>query len=84
MHDVTIEGNVIHDSPSGFFISNVEGDNLIRANRVENSSTARKCRVGYNIHPLSSSKTIVSDNVGVNCACYSVAPHVVQSGNHLE
>ena len=84
VHDVTIEGNFIHDSPSGIFVSNVEGDNLIRANRVENSSTAGKCRVGYSIHPLSSSKTIFSDNVGVNCARHSVAPHVVQSGNHLE
>ena len=38
----------------------------------------------YNIHPHSSSTTTFSDNVGGNCDRYSVAPHVVELGNHLE
>ena len=81
---MTVEGNDIHDSPNGIAVTHVDGTNLIRGNRVENSSNAGKCQVGYSIHPLSSSKTGFSDNVGVNCARYSVAPHVAQSGNHLE
>jgi arylsulfatase A-like enzyme len=84
VRDVTIEGNVIRDCPAGIVVANVGGTNLILGNRVENRPKAGKCQVGYSIHPLSSSKTTFSDNVGVNCTRYSVAPHVVQSGNHLE
>ena len=81
--DITIEGNVVRDSPNGIAFSNVGGTNLIRANRVENSSTAGKCQSGYSIRPLASSKTVFCDNVGVNCARYFVAPDVASRANDL-
>jgi arylsulfatase A-like enzyme len=84
VRDVTIEGNDIRECPNGIAVAHVAGTNLIRANRVQNSSAAGKCQVGYSIQPLSSSTTAFSGNVGINCARYSVAPHVVQSGNQLE
>jgi hypothetical protein len=62
----------------------VSGHNIIRGNRVANeNSILQKSAVGYNIDALPDSTTEFSNNTGLNCARYVIAPKITSADNDL-
>ena len=79
---ITIEGNQITDCAHGIAVVRVDGQNVIRNNRVENHER-RELSVGYNIAPLATAMVEMTNNIGVNCGKY-VVPKTVTGRREIE